>query len=56
MNLFDITAFMAPPDYNPVCLCGHTQSRHVSYAWGTTSCKMKQCSCWRFRLPEEEQA
>ena len=56
MNIFDITAFMAPPDYNPVCLCGHPQSQHP-YISPTSSalvkCMVKECTCWRFRLPEE---
>ena len=54
MNIFDVTAFMAPPDYNPLCLCGHSQSKHFFCLHGVVPCQVKKCGCWRFRLPEED--
>ncbi len=46
-------------EYNPVCVCGHPQSKHPCirpFSVGEVQTKCKECKCWRFRLPEEEQA
>jgi len=43
-------------DYNPLCVCGHPQSKHFAHLRGEILCCGGLCVCWRFRLPEEEQA
>ena len=42
-------------EYNPLCVCGHPQSKHFAHLRGEILCCGGLCVCWRFRLPKEEQ-